>query len=61
MLKWAKVLILLEFDDMGYDMGFDGGKVEFCLDSLGFFEIKIFKLVCRRISYVDLAEAAKLF
>ena len=35
-LKWAKVLILLGFDDTGYDMGFDGEKVEFWLKNKRF-------------------------
>nr|DAQ21587.1 MAG TPA: hypothetical protein [Caudoviricetes sp.] len=35
-MKWLKCLILVGFDDMGYDKGFEMGKLGFCLILLGF-------------------------
>ena len=34
-VKWLKCLILVGFDDMGYDKGFGGGDLGFCLILLG--------------------------
>lgn len=48
--KWLKCLILVGFDDIGYDKGFDGWNFGFCLILLGIWKIKkgwIFELVCR--------------
>ena len=44
--KWLKCLILVGFDDMGYDKGFEKQKWDFCLILLGFYEGWIFELVC---------------
>ena len=35
-VKWLKCLILVVFDDMGYDKGFDELDFGFCLILLGF-------------------------
>ena len=34
-VKWLKGLILVGFDDMGYDKGSEGGDLGFCLILLG--------------------------
>ena len=44
--KWLKCLILVDFDDMGYDKGFGEWKWDFCLILLGIYEGWIFELVC---------------
>ena len=47
--KWLKCLILVGFDDMGYDIGFEGWNLGFLLDFVGRFENWggwIFELVC---------------
>lgn len=36
MVKWLKALILVWFDDMGYDKGFEVEKFGFCLILFGF-------------------------
>lgn len=36
MVKWLKALILVGFDDMGYDKGFEVEKLGFCLVLFGF-------------------------
>ena len=33
--KWLKCLVLVRFDDIGYDKGFDGWNFGFCLILLG--------------------------
>ena len=38
-VKWLKCLILVGFDDMGYDKGVGGGDLGFCLILLGIFDI----------------------
>ena len=38
-MKLGKCLILVGFDDMGYDKGFGGGDLGFCLILLGIFDI----------------------
>ena len=40
-VKWLKCLILVGFDDMGYDKGFGGGDLGFCLILLGIFEVGV--------------------
>ena len=45
-LRLVKCLILVGFDDMGYDKGFNGVKFGFCLILLGIYEGWIFELVC---------------
>ena len=45
-LRLVKCLILVGFDDMEYDKGFNGVKLGFCLILLGFYEGWIFELVC---------------
>ena len=45
-LRLVKCLILVGFDDMGYDKGVNGVKLEFCLILLGIYEGWIFELVC---------------
>nr|DAR34529.1 MAG TPA: hypothetical protein [Bacteriophage sp.] len=48
-VKQGKCLILVGFDDMGYDKWFEMGKLGFCLILLGFLRIGegwIFELVC---------------
>ena len=50
-LRLVKCLILVGFDDMGYDKGFNGVKLGFCLILLGIYKGWIFELVCGRISY----------
>ena len=37
--KWLKCLILVGFDDMGYDKGFGMRKLGFCFILLGFLKI----------------------
>ena len=37
-MKLGKCLILVGFDDMGYDKGFGGGYLGFCLILVGIFE-----------------------
>ena len=37
-LRLVKCLILVGFDDMGYDKGFNGVKLGFCLILLGIYE-----------------------
>ena len=54
-VKWLKCLILVGFDDMGYDNIFIWIKIEFCLILVGFWRYrqgKILKKVCGWISYV---------
>jgi hypothetical protein len=49
-VKWLKVTWLVGLSDMGYDKGFEMGKLEFCLILLGILKLErgwIFKLVCR--------------
>ena len=53
-VKWLKCLILVGFDDMGYDNIFIWIKIEFCLILVGFWRYrqgKILKKVCGWISY----------
>ena len=38
-VKWLKCLILVGFDDMGYDKWFGLGKLGFCLILLGILKI----------------------
>ena len=38
-MKWVKCLILVGFDDIGYDKGFVMGKLGFCLILLGILKI----------------------
>ena len=38
-VKWLKCLILVGFDDMGYDKWFGGGDLGFCLILVGFLMI----------------------
>ena len=38
-VKWLKCLILVGFDDMGYDNGFDELDFGFCLIFVGFSKI----------------------
>ena len=38
-VKWVKCLILVGFDDMGYDKGVGGGDLGFCLVLLGILKI----------------------
>ena len=38
-MKLGKCLILVGFDDMGYDKGFGGGDLGFCLILVGIFDI----------------------
>lgn len=38
-VKLGKCLILVGFDDMGYDKGVEMGKLGFCLILLGIFDI----------------------
>ena len=38
-MKLGKCLILVGFDDMGYDKWFGGGDLGFCLILLGIFDI----------------------
>ena len=38
-VKLGKCLILVGFDDMGYDKWFEGGDLGFCLILLGIFDI----------------------
>ena len=38
-VKWLKCLILMGFDDMWYDIGFEGWNLGFLLDFVGRFEI----------------------
>lgn len=38
-VKLGKCLILVGFDDMGYDKWFGGGDLGFCLILLGIFDI----------------------
>ena len=38
-VKWLKCLILVGFDDMGYDKGFDELDFRFCLILVGFLKI----------------------
>ena len=48
-VKWLKCLILVGFDDMGYDKWFGGGDLGFCLILLGILRVEegwIFELVC---------------
>ena len=48
-MKWLKCLILVGFDDMGYDKGFGGRRFGILLDFVGDLMIKegwIFELVC---------------
>ena len=45
-LRLVKCLILVGFDDMGYDKGFEKQKWDFCLILLRFYEGWIFELVC---------------
>ena len=40
MVKWLKALILVWFDDIGYDMGFWIGNFGFCLVLLGIWEVR---------------------
>ena len=49
-VKWLKVAWLVGLSDMGYDKGFEMGKLGFCLILLGILKLErgwIFKLVCR--------------
>ena len=39
-VKWLKCLILVGFDDMGYDKGFGGGDLGFCLILLGIWWLR---------------------
>ena len=48
-MKWQKCLILVGFDDMGYDKWFGMGELGFLLDFVGDLMIEegwIFELVC---------------
>ena len=48
-VKWLKCLILVGFDDMGYDKWFGLGKLGFCLILVGIRRYRqgwIFELVC---------------
>ena len=40
-VKWMKCLILVGFDDIGYDKWFGGGDLGFCLILLGIFEVGV--------------------
>ena len=40
-MKWLKCLILVGFDDMGYDKGFEGGDLEFYLILVEIFEVGV--------------------
>nr|DAG52816.1 MAG TPA: hypothetical protein [Caudoviricetes sp.] len=61
MLRLVKCLILVGFDDMGYDMGFEGVKLGFCLIFSGKLGSWIFELVCGRISYSSKLKSKHLF
>ena len=39
-MKWVKCLILVGFDDMGYDKWFEMGKLGFCLILVGILKIR---------------------
>lgn len=39
MVKWLKALILVGFDDMGYDKGLEVEKLGFCLVLFGILKI----------------------
>ena len=40
-VRWVECLILVSFDDMGYDKGFGGMNLGFCLILLGFNGLRV--------------------